>query len=186
MKIALFGGSFDPPHFGHQKVADYVVTQGIADQVWFVPCADHPFNKQISSIQHRMWMLRHAVSHPICTYEVNKTGKSYSYETLRYFSSLFRNCSFCWIIGSDQLVKFTGWYQYQELLRNYPVLVYPREGFTLISDLPNMIMLTKAPTINISSSQIRASAYNNKKLHIWVSPAIIGYIKKHQLYEGAS
>ncbi len=67
MRIALFGGSFDPPHNGHLRVAQECVQHGYANEVWFVPCASHPFAKQLTDAKHRLEMLELATTQTIYT-----------------------------------------------------------------------------------------------------------------------
>jgi nicotinate-nucleotide adenylyltransferase len=88
MRSILFGGSFDPPHAGHLQIAEHVIANNIADELVFVPCQDHPFDKRMSSSADRVAMLG-LLTPPhtsISLYEIEKPGKSYSIETLKYFS----------------------------------------------------------------------------------------------------
>ena len=56
MKVALFGGAFDPPHIGHQRVAEEIIKREVADEVRFVPVKNHAFDKKMSSAEHRLAM----------------------------------------------------------------------------------------------------------------------------------
>lgn len=184
MNIMLFGGSFDPPHTGHITVAQHVLTQHFADELWFVPCASHPFNKSISSPQHRLAMLHtiHIPNTRIETYELDNEGKSYSLNTLIQLSIRYPQHTFSWIIGSDQLKNFHKWYNYEELSQRFTLYVYPREGYPLEPLYNHMIPLTTLPTIPISSTDIREEISHGKYNEQNVPKEILEYIRKHQLY----
>src|SRR5215207_746315 len=97
MKIALFGGSFDPPHFGHFQIALHILEEKIADEVWFIPAKKHPFGKEMLKDTYRAVMLKELLedSSPILEakrissskmkvekYELEHPEVSYSFNTL--------------------------------------------------------------------------------------------------------
>ncbi len=182
MKIGLFGGSFDPPHNGHLTVANTIIAKEYCDVVWFVPCAQHPYQKDISSATDRFSMLKTFKNFSICAYELNKNSTSYSIETLEYFQKLFPNDTFVWIIGSDQLADFKKWHRYEDILKNFQVLVYPRTGFPLVNLLPNMKKLEHVENIDVSSTQIKKMVKEGKSLELLTTPEIINFIKENNLY----
>jgi nicotinate-nucleotide adenylyltransferase len=184
MHIALFGGSFDPPHHGHQQVARYLLEQKVVDAVWFVPCCQHPFAKNMSPATDRLAMLR-LLAVPgasISTFELEQPEPSFSLHTLRHYRQTQPDDLFSWVIGSDQLADFPRWHEYQQLLQEFKVYVYPRQSFPLTNLLPGMVPLVAAPEINISSTLIRASCQQGKPITDLVRPAIAEYIKTHHLY----
>jgi len=183
MKIGLFGGSFDPPHSGHLKIANTLIAKKYCDVIWFVPCAQHPYQKDISSASHRFAMLKTFKNFSICAYELNKNSTSYSVETLEYFQKLFPNDTFIWIIGSDQLADFKKWYRYEDILKNFQVLVYPRTGFPFDNMLPGIMKLEHVENIDISSSQIKNLLQEKKSIESHTTPEIIKYIKNNELYQ---
>lgn len=183
MNIGLFGGSFDPPHDGHLTVANTIIAEGYCDVVWFVPCAKHPYQKNLSSSDHRFNMLKTFTNYSICAYELNKKSTSYSIETLEYLSDLFPNNTFSWIIGSDQLVNFNKWHRYEDILKKFKVLVYPRTGYSLDKILPGMIKLENVKNIDVSSTQIKKLLSENLKIDKLTSPKILNYIKNNNLYK---
>lgn len=183
MRIALFGGSFDPPHRGHLSVAQAVVDHHIVDAVWFVPCANHPFAKTLSPAHHRLTMLRLlSDDHYVYQYEIAKPTPSYSLETLLQATREFPSHDFVWLMGSDLLGSFTRWYHYQELLQQFTVLVYPRAGHDLSPLLPGMTALTSLPAVALSSTSIRAQVQNGQSITPSVPPAVANYIQSQQLY----
>lgn len=182
MQIALFGGSFDPPHPGHLLVADTLLARKLVDDVWFLPCADHPFHKQLSPVSQRLAMLQLLSDHTICTYEAQKATASYSVETLEFFQALFPADTFSWVVGADQLATFTKWHRYQDILTKFHVHVYPRDGFPTEPLLVNMSLLSDVAVSPASSTQIRQLLAQGQAIDGLSSPAIISYIKSHQLY----
>jgi len=182
MKIGLFGGSFDPPHNGHLIVANTIVTKKYCDVVWFVPCAQHPYQKNISSATHRFSMIKTFNKLSICAYELNKNTTSYSIETLEYLQKLFPNDTFIWVIGSDQLVDFKKWHRYEDILKKFQVLVYPRTDYPLYNALPGMQKLNHVENIDVSSTQIKKLLKEGKSVESFTTPEIIKYIEENDLY----
>src|SRR5689334_22148241 len=108
MKICLFGGAFDPPHLGHQRIAAEIIAQNLADEVWFVPVKTHSFGKPMTDPQQRLAMLQ-LIQLPhtkIETYELEQTGVNYTFNTLEALAKRYPEHEFSWVIGSDNLEKF--------------------------------------------------------------------------------
>jgi len=97
-RIGLFGGTFDPVHLGHIKIAEWLQDHLHLDEIYFIPNYIHPFNKRkdISSAKDRLKMLELALkaypSFKICEYEINKKEVSYSIQTIQYFKKTFHMC----------------------------------------------------------------------------------------------
>ena len=184
MRIALFGGSFDPPHLGHLMVANVVEQQKIANEVWFVPCANHAFSKSMSPAKNRLDMLKLLSNkkHPIYTYELEKTTPSYSLETLKHAVQKFPQHSFVWLIGSDQVGVFHKWHRYKELLKKFTVLVYPREHHPVDVLLPGMQAVKDCPIISVSSTEVRNTVHNHQPIEKFVTKEIAEYIEENRLY----
>lgn len=183
MRIALFGGSFDPPHLGHLTVANVVEHQKIADEVWFVPCANHPFAKYMSPAKNRLNMLRLlSDKHTIYTYELERATPSYSFETLEHATQEFPQHSFVWLIGSDQVGVFHKWHRYEELLKRFTVLVYPREHHPADALLPGMQAIQNCPIISVSSTEVRNAVHTHQSIDTFVTKEIGEYIRKNNLY----
>jgi nicotinate-nucleotide adenylyltransferase len=181
MKIALFGGSFDPPHLGHLAVADALVNQKLADEVWFVPCANHPFGKEMGDAKHRLAMLKVMGKHKVYEYELKKSTPSYAIETLEHAVEQFPNHSFSWVIGSDQVAEFHRCHRYHDILNNFTVYVYPREGYETETALPGMILLS-GKKIALSSTEVRAAVKNKQLIREMVPQKVDQYIQRHNLY----
>lgn len=180
----VFGGSFDPPHNGHIAIAEYVLSNKLCDEVWFVPCGSHPFDKKFSDAKHRVEMLKQLlIPHTeISTYEIEKEGKSFSFDTLAYFSKTFPSHTFSFLMGSDQLASFHKWGNYEHMTKEYKIFVYPRKGFPFNPMYPNMVKLDNAPVIPISSTEVRTAIQNGVDFTQLLSSKTFDYITKHSLY----
>lgn len=182
MHLMLFGGSFDPPHNGHVLIAQNIVSQHIADQVIFIPCANHPFAKEMSPARHRLAMLTLLPTIIVNTYELDRKEKSYSIDTLYHFSAKHSQDTISWLIGSDQLPSFHKWHQYQEILDQFRVYVYPRTGFPFEPLYSNMIPLREMEEINVSSTLVRDAVRHGTDIQSYVPHQIAEYIRENALY----
>jgi len=162
IRTVLFGGSFNPVHEGHLTLADHVLQQGLADEVWFVVSPRNPLKPtaDASDALFRLEGVREAlVGHPGCSasdLEFSLPLPSYSVQTLRKAVAEYPSRKFLLLIGGDNLDIFTQWKDYQYLLDNFDILVYPRSGAT--NKVPsgwNRIQILNAPMMDISSTEIR-------------------------------
>ena len=194
MRILLFGGAFDPPHVGHLQVARSVILSNVADQIWFVPCSQHPFGKPMTDTTHRLSMVTLAVEScrkelasladrfVVETYETEQAEPSFTINTLEHFATARPNDTFAWLIGSDQLPKFSQWHRCQDLLRQFQVYVYPRAGYPLAPLLDNMTALSEAPTITVASTTVRERVRKGLAIDDYLPARVAEYIRQHQLY----
>jgi nicotinate (nicotinamide) nucleotide adenylyltransferase len=193
MKIGLFGAAFDPPHLGHQTVVDAVLSHQLFDEVWLVPVKQHPFAKELSDEDDRLAMLELILINGlkkwvdqnkvrIETYELDTPGVSASYRTLSYFKALRPTDTFAWIIGADNIAGFNRWHEYQKLLSEFEVYVYPRPGFSMDQLLPGMVPLHEVPEVDVSSTKIRQAVKTNQAINDLVEANVGNYISEHKLY----
>jgi nicotinate (nicotinamide) nucleotide adenylyltransferase len=128
MKIAILGGSFDPPHVGHLLVAQQIKKLLNIDQVWLMPAFSHPFQKQLLPAKHRLTMVKLLEDEQVkvSDFEITKKGVSYTVNTLQILSKLYEQHTFFWIIGSDQIEDFPKWKDWEEIVNKYHVIVYAR------------------------------------------------------------
>ncbi len=184
MNITLFGGTFDPPHLGHSAIAAALLAQSIADRVWFLPVGEHAFEKHFLPREHRLAMLELVKEkhQRIETFELFTQGTSRTYETLSTLAAIYQQHTFSFVIGSDNLARFSEWEHYRDLLAQFPVFVYPRAGYPVTPLYPGMTLLSGVEPVQISSSEVRAAVAANKPLDRLVKPAVAEYIFKHKLY----
>jgi nicotinate-nucleotide adenylyltransferase len=162
IRTVLFGGSFNPIHQGHLALADYVLKQSLADEVWFVVSPRNPLKPtaDASDALQRLDEVRRALlDHPGCRtsdIEFSLPLPSYSVQTLRKAVSENPSREFLLLIGGDNLDVFTQWKDYQYLLENFDILVYPRPGASNVVPMGwNRVQMLNAPMMNISSTAIR-------------------------------
>ena len=193
MKTCLFGGTFDPPHFGHLIVAQTIFEAEHFDKIVFVPAHIPPHKKErkISSVALRLEMLKIATmdnpNFEISDIELKRGGISYSLETINTYkeqTGLDREDLY-YLIGSDSLKQFQTWQNPKAILEECQLIVAIRPGFRP-SDIPNWILakvqFANIPRIEISSTQIRARWVEDKTIRYMVTQPVWTYINKHNLY----
>jgi nicotinate-nucleotide adenylyltransferase len=210
--LALFGGTFDPVHFGHlNPLRDVAKVLGLTD-ITLIPChiPPHKASPKIDAL-HRINMLKIAIeqvstlSEPnfsIDLHEINKSSPSYTVETLRDFKQRYPSSSLLFCMGSDSYFNFTQWYQWQEILTLCNILVLARPDSIkeqtqqpnellpfLTNDLQQFtqsksgsIIKLNTPLFNISSTQIREKLRQNEDVSELMPQSVLNYIKKHKLY----
>ncbi|MEA4974235.1 MAG: nicotinate (nicotinamide) nucleotide adenylyltransferase [Paludibacter sp.] len=190
MKIAIYSGSFNPIHLGHQKLAEYLIDQQLVDEVWFVVSPCNPLKDPASQLDEfmRLDMVVEAISgNPklkASDVEFTMPVPSYTIDTLHQLTKLYPQHEFALMIGSDNAVIFNQWKNYQELLETYPVYVYPRKGydFYTVADVYPQMQLLDTPYYDISSTQIRKLIQQGEDVSRWLSASVIGYIRENGLY----
>ena len=196
MKIGLFFGSFNPIHIGHALIARYALENFKLKQVWFVVSPHNPlkspedfdFNGDVSkvdsiylsSISHRFQMVNNVCKEMSNTFEYSPIDleyslpkPSYTCDTLRHLMSLDVNKrnTFHIIMGSDCLHQIHKWKDYEYILENFPILVYPRPGTdfppeNIDSTLYDIREFKQTTYIDLSSTIIRDRIKNKKSIFI--------------------
>lgn len=190
MKIAIYSGSFNPIHLGHQKLAEYLIDQQLVDEVWFVVSPCNPLKDPASQLDEyiRLDMVVAAISgNPklkASDVEFTMPVPSYTIDTLHQLTKLYPQHEFALMIGSDNAVIFDQWKNYQELLETYPVLVYPRKGydFSTVADVYPQMQLLDTPYCDISSTQIRELIQKGEDVSRWLNPEVVRFIIENGLY----
>ncbi len=183
MNIGLYFGSFNPIHIGHLIVAN-VMAENL-ERVWFVVSPQNPF-KQTKSLLHefdRYEMVEKAIQDnhkfQVSDVEFSMPKPSYTIDTLTYLSEKFPQHRFKLIMGSDNLVKFPKWKNYQQILDNYGLLVYPRPKAEE-SELMNhdRVKVIDTPMLDISASFIRQAIRDKRSIRYLVPEVVAIYIDK--------
>lgn len=188
-KIAgLFFGSFNPVHIGHLAIANYFQQFTDLDEVWFVvsPQNPHKMKRKMPDAWIRLEMLNLAVGEfpglRVSDIELYLPKPSYTTVTLEHLAEKHPGYGFAVIMGSDNLHTIHKWYNYKVILENYPVYVYPRPGFPVISVEGADIVEVKAPLMEISSSFIRDAIKAGKDTKFFLPEKVYNYIMKEQIY----
>lgn len=189
-KIGIYSGSFNPVHLGHLKLAEYIVENDIVDEVWFVVSPCNPLKNQSDLLDEylRLEMLIFAIQSQskfkASDVEFTMPIPSYSIDTLQLLSSQYPDYQFCLIIGSDNALVFDQWKNYNQLLTEYPILVYPRKGydFNEVAEIYPQMQLLSTPHYDISSTQIRKFVAQKQDVSQWLHPVVNQFIIDNDLY----
>lgn len=172
-RIAIFGGSFNPPHRGHTAILKWLFMRGIVDEVWIVPCFLHPFGKEFADFGHRLEMCRLAFSGmglPISVLDIEKElgGVSWTYRTIDHLKTTHPDCRFFLVTGDD-VKKGTGeWKNFEKVKEMVDIIHVPRGKGSPIPD--------------ISSTEIRRRLKNHESYSDLVEPEAAVYIVTKGLY----
>ena len=134
MRIGLLGGSFNPVHNAHLRIAGEAQAACGLDRVIFIPAADPP-HKPVAggvSFEHRAKMVGMAIAgrpdFEMSTVEAEREGKSYSIDTIRTFRERFPEDELFFIIGGDSFLEIGTWHRYDDILRSCTLIVVERPG----------------------------------------------------------
>jgi nicotinate-nucleotide adenylyltransferase len=211
LKLGILGGTFDPIHFGHLRVAEEVGEKLGLECVYLIPAAlpPHKDGKPVSPFEHRMAMTRIAVEgSPLfeaLDLEGRRQGLSYSIETLREFRQLFEgDFELFFIIGMDAFLEIGTWKEYRSLFDYANFLVIKRPGFQTQDLLPflnsldvsfekvghkfvvpsgNYLMIKEAALMDISSTDIRNRVAEGKTIRFMLPETVREYIVENRLYK---
>lgn len=193
--IGLLGGTFDPIHLGHLRVAEEACDWLNLDQVWLILSArpPHKQSRQVVSIQHRWEMLRLACQdNPRlvpCDLEMQRQGPSYTIDTVREIQDRMGNQAKVYLlIGVDCASEIKTWKDWQEILKSTEVRVFRRgmEDQTRIpAEIDSCVEYLDIPCLEISSSQIRVNIALGRSIRYLVPGSVYSYLSQHRLYLGA-
>jgi nicotinate-nucleotide adenylyltransferase len=199
MRIGVYGGSFDPVHFGHLVPVEEARRNLALDQILFMPAFQPPHKPSGTSApsHHRFAMLALAFeAYPafrLSDFEVARGGTTYTIETLRHLRAARADAEFLLVLGSDSLAGITTWRSWQELLGEFHVAVVEREGYprdVLARELPPTISGLFGETIffagntpvTISSTWLRRAIPAGEDLSGSLPASVGAYLRKHGLY----
>lgn len=163
MKIGIYGGSFNPIHFGHIGLAKWVIENTDLDELWLMVSPNNPLKDTsiLADEQERLAAAQEAVKDipgvVVSDFEFALPRPNYTANTLRALAQAYPEHEFTLIIGEDNLSIFDKWREYQYILDNYRIFVYPRHGNSTYT-LPHakdLRVLTDAPYFDISSTELR-------------------------------
>lgn len=191
LKIGLYFGSYNPIHIGHLAIANYMVEYIDIDQLWFVVSPQNPFKKKANLLDdyHRLEMVNRAVENDdrlrASNIEFGLPKPSYTIDTLAYLKDQHPNYSFSILMGSDNLENFHKWKNYETIVENYGVIVYPRPGFdkSKVQFHKNIIVANGAPLMEISSSFIRSAIRDKKDVRHFLPQNAWEYLDEMNFYK---
>ncbi|MEK6758102.1 MAG: NAD(+) synthase [Nanoarchaeota archaeon] len=187
MKVALFGGSFNPIHNGHLQIANQLIEKKIVDQVWFVPCGNHPFDKKLASGEVRMKMINLVIGNnpsiKAVGVELDPDKKSYTSKTISWFKREFPH-DFYFVLGADNLKDLEKWYAFEYLRKNVEFILIKRPGFEFFNNIGINVKYILDIDNKISSNQIRENLEKGISIKCLVPEKVEECIKQGGLYHG--
>lgn len=188
MNIILFGGSFNPIHNGHLALAEYMTKQTYVDEVWMLLSPQNPLKQlQMASNEHRLEMLQIAIKDipklKICDIELSLPKPNYTYETLQALKEIYPQHKFSLLIGEDNFSILTKWKNYEQILNNHRIYVYPRQNETNSTILQHHnIQFIKAPTFPFSSTEIRKKIASKENVDSSLPTGVYEFIELNKIY----
>lgn len=199
MKLGIFGGTFDPIHHGHLILADHCRDACELDEVWFVPAASPPHkdDSKITPAQLRADMVELAVAGcpelAVSRIELDRTGPSYTVDTLQQLADEDVDRELFLIIGADSLADLPTWREPERIASLATIIVVNRgraalpDEAALIQKLgeavAGRIQAVTIPPIDISSTRIRERVRQSRTVRFLTPRAVETLINEHRLYE---
>lgn len=189
MKTGLFFGSFNPIHTGHLIIANYMASFAGLKEVWLVVSPHNPLKQRagLANMYDRLEMARlateNAVNIHVSDIEFGLPQPSFTIDTLAYLHEKYPGREFALIMGADNLASFKKWKNYEVLLKNYQICVYPRPGVDL-SEWKNhpSVLITDTPQMDISSTFVRKAIKEKKNVQYFVPDKVLDFIESKNMY----
>lgn len=183
---ALYFGSFNPLHKGHLAVAEYVVREGFADEVWLVvsPHNPHKSASELAPEEQRLEMARRAVASisgvEVCDVEFSLPRPSYTINTIEHLKRLYPEREFAILGGGDVAATIATWREGARLVAENTILIYPRGENDHFGE--PFRMLSEAPMMTVSSTEVRRKIAERVEWESLVPQEVADYIKTKGLY----
>jgi nicotinate-nucleotide adenylyltransferase len=181
-RVAVLGGSFDPPHVAHVLLATYVLLGGEVDEVLVVPVFEHAFGKRLAPFEERMQLCQLAFaplrSATVSRIEAELPSPNRTLVTLQHLAKARPDASFRLVVGSDVLLDAHKWYAFDELTRRAPLLVVPRPGYPH----PGAAVLPDVSSTLVRELLSRRDQAARDELRWLVPLATLDYIMAKNLY----
>ncbi len=188
--IGILGGSFNPVHIGHLMLASYLSQFGRLDAVWLTLSPLNPLkaasNELLPDMQ-RLKMLQIATAEAygvgVCDIELSMPRPSFTIDTLRLLARRYPRRRFKLIIGSDNWRIFDKWRDYEAILDEFGVIVYPRPGYEIETPIyESHAEFVNAPMTNLSSTFVRHALAKGGDMNFFLPPGVYRYILDNGLY----
>lgn len=191
-RMLLYFGSFDPIHNGHIALAEYALDKDLADEVALVISPQNPFKADVLQTPE---YTRYEMAEMACkasryperikpsVVEFVLEKPSYTINTLDYLQQNHGDdMEFSIITGSDIWARFDEWKEYERMLNEYKIYVYPRKGYAVEKFADRVVMLDDAPYVEFSSTEVRGKVERNEDISSMVAPEVAKYIADNQLW----
>ena len=200
MKIGVYGGTFDPVHFGHLILAETCREICNLDAVWFMPAAvpPHKLNETITPARQRIEMLKFAIAgnsrFRISTLELDRKGPSFTVDTLTQMKKEIPDAELFLLIGADSLDDFPTWREPLQILNLATVVAVNRgrhstdiEPFraALGDEAAQQVLQVQMPAVDFSSTDLRARAAAGRSIRYLTPQPVAMYLQQQGLYRDA-
>lgn len=202
-KIGLFFGTYNPIHVGHLVIANHLANYTELDEVWLVVSPQNPLKKKDSLLQdyHRLALVREAIEDnprlKASDIEFSLPMPSFTSNTLAYVNEKYPDYSFALIMGEDNLRTFHKWKNYEDILKNNRIYVYPRvlteqekeasltkvEEDNRLRNHQNVIICDDVPVMKISASFIRTAIKEKKDVSYLLTQPVFKYLTEMHFYK---
>ena len=191
LRIGVFGGTFNPPHSGHLRLAEMVRERFGLDRVLWIPNSRSPFKtgEELADAADRLAMVRAATAgnaaFSVSEIETRQRGASYTVETLRKLQEAHPGAAFRLMVGSDHLSGFSRWREPEEIARRAPLIVFPRAGHeqaAVPEGFGKYVEFSDTPRIDLSSTDIRKRIRAGWSVGDMVPRAVLEIIEERGLY----
>lgn len=182
-RVAVYGGSFNPPHVGHVLACAWALSAGEVERVLVVPCFVHPFAKELAPYEDRFAMCELAMGWlpgvTISRVEAELGGESLTLRTLDFLRERHPDWSMRLLIGADVLGDAPKWHRYERVVELAPPLVMGRLGY----DAPE-VGPPHLPDVSSSEVRARLAAGGEAALDRLVPSSVLAFVRERGLYRG--
>ena len=197
-KYGIFGGSFNPIHYGHLMICEYIKEEMDLDKVIFIPTGNPPHKELELSAKDRYEMVRLAISpnpdFEISDIETTRVKKSYTVDTIRELKKIYKEEKLYFLIGLDSLFQLKTWMKIGDLSQEIEFVVALRPGYLdkeevnkeidfLRENFGTKINLIKTPLYEISSTDLRDRIREGKSLRYLIPKKVLDYIEESGFYK---
>lgn len=198
-KYGIFGGSFNPIHYGHLMICEYIKEEMGLDKVIFIPTGNPPHKDLGVSAEDRYEMVRLAISpnpdFEISDIETTRVNLSYTVDTIRELKKIYKEEKLYFLIGLDSLFQLKTWKKIGYLSQEIEFVVALRPGYINKEEIDNeidflrenfgtKINLIKTPLYEISSTDLRDRIHQGKSLRYLIPKKVLDYIEESGFYKG--
>jgi nicotinate-nucleotide adenylyltransferase len=188
MNVGLYFGSFNPVHTGHLIIANHLLNYSDLEKIWFVVSPQNPFkeNNSLLNEYNRLHLLKSATEDDsrikVLDIEFNLPKPSYTATTLMHLEEKFPGNNYSMIMGSDSFQNLHKWKNYESIIKNYSIYIYPRPGFEIKNNINAKIKVVDAPLLQISATNIRQMIREKKSIRYLVPDKVRDEIEKGAYY----
>ena len=194
-QVGVIGGSFNPPHLGHQLLALSFLALEPIEQLWIIPCESHAFKGDVSDFKHRLAMCKLAFQRinkvQVLDIERHLKKPNFTILTIDAIKSARPDLSIVFGLGSDLVTDFAKWHRAQELVSKTQVVIFERESYP-IKQLPPILKSARfhegyvLPNMNSTELRQRLHQVGGSPMDAFLDRDVARYISDNQLYRGVA